>query len=1001
MINHIPVLSQVAYAVKTVCSDTGLRDYQLKLYNDIQNEWCSGHRNVLAVMPTGAGKCLAKGTGVLMFDGSILPVEQVKTGDLLMGPDSTHRRVLTIARGREMMYRVTPTKGDSYVVNESHILSLKQTGIKSNPKYPCHNGKGDIVNIPVLDYIKSSKTFKHTHKGWRSGVEWDDKKHDENLPPYMLGLWLGDGYSKSSTITTADKEIVDYINDYAKSRGFNVNKKDMIDNASSNYGISNSHKPNSMHRSLRSLGLLHNKHVPLIYKTGSRRQRLELLAGLLDSDGHYDGKSYDAVFKLEVLASDLAYVARSLGFAAYIKPCRKICTNNGVTGDYYRVSISGDFTCIPTKLVRNDFKPRKQKKSVLVTGLKVEPIGVDDYYGFEIDGDHLFMLGDFTVTHNTRVLSAIVKDHVGSSCTIAHRQELVSQISIAFARNGVRHRIIGPNKLIRSIVQMHMVEVGTSFYDPNARAAVAGVDTVMSWCGTGVDGDMYVQDAPNGIKWLYGPKRNGSWGQPVKVDAHPHGALQGKRPPKDMSDSIRRWAPNVTLWVTDEAHHLGANGGKRNKWMKATDLFINAKGLGVTATPCRADGAGLGADNDGVFHSMVIGPTMRWLIDNKFLTEYRIFAPPSDLSNRMGAVKISASTGDYNINQVRDAVEHSSLVEVDEKSNRVVGDVVQTYHDKFKNMLSVVFVPSVTSAEELERQFIESGVPAKSLNGNTPDEVRVSSIRKFARRELLVLINVALFDEGFDLPAIEVVQDAYPTQSYGLFCQRFGRMLRLMDGKKYGIYSDHAGNVTRHGLPDAKREWSLERREKRGGVDGDITPIRACVDHKVNGVVTAQGCYSAFERFLKVCPFCGLEIQPPTPTERSGPEFVDGDLYELDEETLAKMRGEVAKVDRPMDEAIAEYRADLMRRHTPTIGVMAHAKRFAAKFEKQQTAIGALREVMALLGGHHRAAGRDDSEIFRRFYLRYGVDWLSAQALDADAALTLGERVANDIGSIE
>jgi len=523
----------------------------------------------------------------------------------------------------------------------------------------------------------------------------------------------------------------------------------------------------------------------------------------------------------------------------------------------------------------------------------------------------------------------------------------------------------------------------------------------MSWCGTGVDGDMYVQDAPNGIKWLYGPKRNGSWGQPVKVDAHPHGALQGKRPPKDMSDSIRRWAPNVTLWVTDEAHHLGANGGKRNKWMKATDLFINAKGLGVTATPCRADGAGLGADNDGVFHSMVIGPTMRWLIDNKFLTEYRIFAPPSDLSNRMGAVKISASTGDYNINQVRDAVEHSSLVEVDEKSNRVVGDVVQTYHDKFKNMLSVVFVPSVTSAEELERQFIESGVPAKSLNGNTPDEVRVSSIRKFARRELLVLINVALFDEGFDLPAIEVVQDAYPTQSYGLFCQRFGRMLRLMDGKKYGIYSDHAGNVTRHGLPDAKREWSLERREKRGGVDGDITPIRACVDHKVNGVVTAQGCYSAFERFLKVCPFCGLEIQPPTPTERSGPEFVDGDLYELDEETLAKMRGEVAKVDRPMDEAIAEYRADLMRRHTPTIGVMAHAKRFAAKFEKQQTAIGALREVMALLGGHHRAAGRDDSEIFRRFYLRYGVDWLSAQALDADAALTLGERVANDIGSIE
>jgi len=124
-------------------------------------------------------------------------------------------------------------------------------------------------------------------------------------------------------------------------------------------------------------------------------------------------------------------------------------------------------------------------------------------------------------------------------------------------------------------------------------------------------------------------------------------------------------------------------------------------------------------------------------------------------------------------------------------------------------------------------------------------------------------------------------------------------------------------------------------------------------------------------------------------------------LFELDADTLAAMRGEVAKVDRPMDEAVAEYRAELMRKHTPTIGVMAHTKRFAVKLEAQQTAIGALREIMAIWAGHYRAAGRDDSEIFRRFYLRYGVDWLSAQALGSEAALTLGERVAMDIGSVE
>lgn len=544
----------------------------------------------------------------------------------------------------------------------------------------------------------------------------------------------------------------------------------------------------------------------------------------------------------------------------------------------------------------------------------------------------------------TRILSAIVRDHNGASCVIAHRQELVSQISMALARNGVRHRIIGPNKLIRMVVQQHMIELKASFYDPNARTSVAGVDTLV---------------------------RRG--------------------------DELKRYLPTVTLWVQDEAHHVL----KANKWGKAAEMFPNARGLGVTATPCRADGAGLGRHADGLMDAMVIGPTMRQLIEDGFLTEYRIFAPPSDLASRMGNVKISATTNDFNVNQVRDAVEHSSLVDVpDDGTKRIVGDVVQTYLNKFKGMLSVVFVPSVVSAEKLEAQFIASGITAKSLNGNTDDEARISSIRKFARRELMVLINVALFDEGFDLPAIEVVQDAYPTNSYGRYCQRFGRMLRLLEGKEFGIYSDHAGNVARHGLPDAKREWSLDRREKRGDSKAEDT-TRTCVDHKVDGVVTKKGCYGVFERYLKVCKYCGLEIRTPTPAERTGPEHVDGDLFELDADTLAAMRGEVAKVDRPIDEAVAEYRADLMRKHTPAIGVMAHTKRFAVKLESQQIAIGALREIMAIWAGHYRAAGRDDSEIFRRFYLRYGVDWLSAQALGAEAALTLGERVAMDIGSVE
>lgn len=591
----------------------------------------------------------------------------------------------------------------------------------------------------------------------------------------------------------------------------------------------------------------------------------------------------------------------------------------------------------------------------------------------------------------TVLISAVVLNHMGASCVMAHRQELVGQISLALARNGVEHRIIGPDSVIRQVVQSHMSKIGKSFYNPNAVVSVAGVDTIMSWNGTGVDGDLFVETRADKSKWQYGPRENGRWGQPYQVDSVPHGALAGKRPPKDLNDRLRRYAPTVTLWITDEAHHLAAPGGKRNKWMRAVDLFGRAKGLGVTATPCRADGAGLGRHHDGVFDDMVLGPTMRDLINDKYLTEYRIFAPPSDLSGRMGNVKVSKSTGDYNANDLRDAVEGSNLIVADDKTKRVVGDVVQTYLNKFKGMLSVVFVPSVKAAEELERQFIKAGVKAKALNGNTPDDIRNKSIDKFSRRELQVLVNTALFDEGFDLPAIEVVQDAYPTQSYGLFCQRFGRMLRLMDGKEFGIYSDHAGNVIRHGLPDAKREWTLDRREKRGAGDDDVTPLRTCMNEE---------CYNVYEKYLTVCPFCDTPIPKPAPSDRKEPELVDGDLTELDAETLAQMRGEVAKVDTPLQDAIAQYRMELAAKHTKPLHIAAHSRRFAAKLEEQQTTVTALREVMAHWAGHHRAAGRSDSEIFRRFYIRYGVDWLTCQSLSTDRMMQLSERVALDIGSL-
>ena len=163
-----------------------LRQYQLDLVQQARDAIRAGHKRIVIQMGTGGGKCLGKGTPVILYDGSVIPVEDVAVGDLLMGPDSTPRRVVSLARGQEMLYRVTPKKGDSYVVNESHILSLKMTPDGRHP------GK-NIVNLTVRDYLASSKSFKHKAKGWRVGVDFAPTDSSLPIPPYMFGIGLGDG----------------------------------------------------------------------------------------------------------------------------------------------------------------------------------------------------------------------------------------------------------------------------------------------------------------------------------------------------------------------------------------------------------------------------------------------------------------------------------------------------------------------------------------------------------------------------------------------------------------------------------------------------------------------------------------------------------------------------------------------------------------------------------------------------------------------------------------
>lgn len=421
-----------------------LRPYQTDLINSIRRAWQS-RRRVMAQLPTGGGKCLGKDTLVLMADGRILPVQEIRQGDKIMGDDSQPRTVISVNVGREMLYRITPVKGDSWVCNESHVLSLTSAGTD------CGFEKNGIYDMELREYLSLNKTQKHLLKQYRSKVqEFHNNENQLPIEPYFLGVLLGDGSLKRSIcVTTPDPEIVAEVDKQARIFGLAVRHEIMEGNKASNYYLINhdgrrngrNGGTNPIANILKSLGLrnsCYDKFIPFIYKTASWNDRLEVLAGLIDTDGHY-GHQFEFSSSSRLLAEDVAFISRSLGLAAYIS--NKVINLQ----TYYRVVISGDIDIIPTRISRKRATPRLQIKSVLRTGFTVEPIGIGDYYGFEIDGNRRFLLGDFTVTHNTVIFNSIIQEaqQQGRRCMmIVHRKELITQAGRKLYKMGVDYGVI-------------------------------------------------------------------------------------------------------------------------------------------------------------------------------------------------------------------------------------------------------------------------------------------------------------------------------------------------------------------------------------------------------------------------------------------------------------------------------------------------------------------------------------------------------------------------------
>lgn len=527
----------------------------------------------------------------------------------------------------------------------------------------------------------------------------------------------------------------------------------------------------------------------------------------------------------------------------------------------------------------------------------------------------------------TVMISDLIQNHPGASVAIAHRNELVSQLSLSLARNGVVHDLIAARSTCREIAAEHVEVLGRTYYQPGAKCRVASIDTLT------------------------------------------------------RTEGLASWGSQVTLWVTDEGHHVVED----NKWHKGLQLFSHASCLGLlpTATPTRADGKGLGRPElggSGVADVMVEGPPMRWLIEQGYLTDYEVVCPESDLAAILEAMPVGAS-GDWSPKKLREAA----------KRSHIVGDVVSTYQRWAPGKLGVSFAPDVDTAKEITAAYLAAGVRAATLTGDTQSGVRRNMLRRFEQRQIDVIVAVDIISEGFDLPAIEVINMGRKTESLSMYRQMFGRELRPVYAKGYELDTqagrlaaiaasnkpvamliDQVGNWARHGAPDRPISWTLANRERGSRGKSDAIPSRVCTN-----------CIKPYERFYTACPHCGAPV--PEPTARSSPQQVEGELIKLDAATLAQMRAEVINVDQTREAILF----NLATRNVPPAYIASKANQAEEAIAAQK----ALRATMAAWGGRWHADGLQDAEIQKRFWFEFGTDVLTAQGLGKSDAHALRERI--------
>ena len=345
------------------------------------------------------GKCFAKGTKVRMSDNTIKNIEDIKVGDYVMSPGlEAPKQVLSLGHGKEQMYRIHSEMHDDLIVNESHVMYLY--------KCPGPRRKVRYFTLTVKELIELQSNVKNFRKYYQM-VASDECDFGLNpvitVEPYFYGLWLGDGSTKDIDITTADSEIVEYLKDYANRLCLDLSEY-KYPNRCARYAITSKSKK-TLFKPLLELACGWQKdHINRNYLNASIENRYKLLAGIIDSDGYLNQHKtgYQITMKQLSCIKDIQELARSLGMSTHIR----VKHNKTYDTDYYVLSITGR-NCVKIPVLLERKKCRLSKKDYRHFSFSIEPIGEGDYYGLTLDGNHLFLLEDYTVVHNTQFANFI------------------------------------------------------------------------------------------------------------------------------------------------------------------------------------------------------------------------------------------------------------------------------------------------------------------------------------------------------------------------------------------------------------------------------------------------------------------------------------------------------------------------------------------------------------------------------------------------------------------